>query len=291
MQHTVGIDEKLESFVLSQSNYINNMLVKYKFDEANPRTTPLPPGIRISKFSPDENVAYVPSEENSQEFITRYRSAIGALLYLSGATRPDIAFAVNALSRYSHDPQPHHWVLVNEIFRYLRFTKSRGLRLTPTSGGVDVMVDADFGGDIDSGLSTSRVFVFFMASPVLWKSKKQKYPVTATAHAEYYALDDALTESLYVKDVIEGVMPWKKGSFIPTIWCDNAAAIQIASSDAINSSNRAIRQRFHRIRFSLKENEVELHKITTQENVADCLTKSLPENKLMFLAEGYFMSK
>ena len=37
-----------------------------------------------------------------------YLSAIGALMYLTNNTRPDIAFAVNLLSRYSNAPTRRH---------------------------------------------------------------------------------------------------------------------------------------------------------------------------------------
>ena len=38
-----------------------------------------------------------------------YLSAIGALMYLANCTRPDIAFSVNLLARYSSAPTLRHW--------------------------------------------------------------------------------------------------------------------------------------------------------------------------------------
>jgi hypothetical protein len=45
-----------------------------------------------------------------------YLSAIGALMYLANNTRPDIAFTVNLLARYSAAPTMHHWNGVKDIF-------------------------------------------------------------------------------------------------------------------------------------------------------------------------------
>ena len=54
-------------------------------------------------------------------------SAIGALLYLAQCTRPDIAFSVNLLARFSSAPTYRLWTGINHIFRYLRGTIDMGL--------------------------------------------------------------------------------------------------------------------------------------------------------------------
>ena len=56
-----------------------------------------------------------------------YLSAIGALMYLVNYTRPNIAFAVNLLVRYSSAPTQRHWNEIKHILRYLRGTTDLGL--------------------------------------------------------------------------------------------------------------------------------------------------------------------
>lgn len=51
-----------------------------------------------------------------------YQEAVGSLLYLAQATRPDIAFAVNYVSRFNHKHSNVHWAAVKRIFRYLQGT-------------------------------------------------------------------------------------------------------------------------------------------------------------------------
>ena len=51
-----------------------------------------------------------PKEENEKLLGPEvpYLSAIGALMYLANCTRPDIAFSVNLLARYSSTPTLRH---------------------------------------------------------------------------------------------------------------------------------------------------------------------------------------
>ena len=56
-----------------------------------------------------------------------YLSAIGALMYLVNYTRPNIAFAVNLLVRYSSAPTWRHWNEIKHILRYFRGTTDLGL--------------------------------------------------------------------------------------------------------------------------------------------------------------------
>ena len=56
-----------------------------------------------------------------------YLSAIGALMYLTNYTRPDITFAVNLLSRYSSAPTRRHWNLIKHILHYLSGNTDLGL--------------------------------------------------------------------------------------------------------------------------------------------------------------------
>uniref|UniRef100_A0AAV1T6J6 Reverse transcriptase Ty1/copia-type domain-containing protein n=1 Tax=Peronospora matthiolae TaxID=2874970 RepID=A0AAV1T6J6_9STRA len=55
-----------------------------------------------------------------------FREAVDALMHLTTATRPDIAFAVGCVSRFMENPQEEHWVAVKRIFRYLQGTKMHG---------------------------------------------------------------------------------------------------------------------------------------------------------------------
>ena len=56
-----------------------------------------------------------------------YLNAIGALMYLAQCTRPDIAFTVNLLARFSSESTRRYWNGIRHIFRYLQGTIDLGL--------------------------------------------------------------------------------------------------------------------------------------------------------------------
>lgn len=54
-----------------------------------------------------------------------YQSLIGALMYLSISTRPDITHAVNYLSQFNTNYDIQHWNAVKRMLRYLKGTSDR----------------------------------------------------------------------------------------------------------------------------------------------------------------------
>ena len=59
-----------------------------------------------------------------------YQMAVGALLYLSTGTRPDIVFVVGNVAKFSSKPTKQHWMGVKRILRYLKGTSGLGLLYT-----------------------------------------------------------------------------------------------------------------------------------------------------------------
>jgi len=76
-----------------------------------------------------------------------YREALGSLMYLAAATRPDMAFAVNIAAWVMDRLAEKDWNNVKCIFHHFRSTSNYGLRYTRGSGELKVFSDADFAGD------------------------------------------------------------------------------------------------------------------------------------------------
>ena len=101
-----------------------------------------------------------------------YREAIGSLLYLAGATRPDIFYAVTYLSRKQVSPTEEDWKDVKRIFRYLRDTTGKGLTFRAKTEKLESFTDASFR-DCEESHSSSGYIIKLFGDTVAWRSHKQ----------------------------------------------------------------------------------------------------------------------
>ena len=92
----------------------------------------------LDKFNKDDHLARTPVDANLFLFKNVYESIsqleyaqiIGSLMYLINCTRPDIAYAVSKLSRYTKNPGVEHWKAIIRVLRYLRYTRNIRLYYT-----------------------------------------------------------------------------------------------------------------------------------------------------------------
>lgn len=101
-----------KSLIIRQKGYIDQILTRFRMNNATISGTPLADTKDIF--------------ENDDGEITKeqYREALGCLMYLANCTRPDIMFAVNLLSRFNQSPKQCHWIAVERIMWYLKKTIS-----------------------------------------------------------------------------------------------------------------------------------------------------------------------
>ena len=85
--------------------------------DCKPVSTPVDPGAKLTKSSNTED-----SHDRQ-----RSQSAIGALLYLSVSTRPDITYSVGTLAKLSSNPTKQHWTALKRVMQYLKGTANYGI--------------------------------------------------------------------------------------------------------------------------------------------------------------------
>ena len=99
-----------------QSTYTKRVHEKFNMGKCHPLKTPMV--VRSDKYPFRSKV----DDEEVLGCEVPYLSSIGALMYLANYTRPNTAFVVNLLARYSAAPTKRHWVGMKTILRYLKGT-------------------------------------------------------------------------------------------------------------------------------------------------------------------------
>ncbi|KAG8472814.1 hypothetical protein CXB51_034622 [Gossypium anomalum] len=204
--------------------YVDDMLIAAKDKgeirkSAKPVSTPLAAHFRLSS-------AFSPQSDDEIEYMSHvpYSSAVGSLMYAMVCSRPDLSYAVSAVSRYMANP------------------------FGRTEDGVIGYVGADFAGDLDRRRSLTGYVFTIGGCAISWKATLQITVALSTTEAEYMAI----TES-------ECHLSYKDQMF--------------------HERTKHIDVRYHFVRDIIARGDIVVSKISTHENPADMMTKSLPITK------------
>ncbi|KAG8486221.1 hypothetical protein CXB51_019619 [Gossypium anomalum] len=238
---------------------------------AKPVSTPLAAHFRLSS-------ALSPQLDDEIEYMSHvpYSSAVGALMYAMVCSRPDLSYAVSAVSRYMANPGKEHWKAVQWILRYLRGTTDVCLQFGRTKYGVIGYVDADFAGDLDRRSSLTG-YVFTIGGCVIsWKATLQTTVALSTTEAEYMAITEASKEAIWLKGLFSEL---NEDLQISTVFCDSQSVIFLTKDQMFHERTKHIDVRYHFVCDIIARGDIVVSKISTHENPADMMTKSLPITK------------
>jgi hypothetical protein len=131
LHHFLGMTRSTYGLFLSQRQYTRDILERAGMSACKSCSTPVDVHSKLSGDGPPVADA------------TQYRSLAGALQYLT-FTRPDIAFVVQQICLYMHDPREPHLAALKRILSYLQGTLSLGLTMHRSSlAELVVYTDAD----------------------------------------------------------------------------------------------------------------------------------------------------
>lgn len=263
------------SIKLTQTKYIQSLLNRFNMIECKSVATPMEISTVLTKQSSPQT-----NEERIQMQNVPYRELIGALIYLSNATRPDIAFVASALSRFCTNPGPTHWKLAKRVLRYLQGTLNCGIIYTESNNDkLKAYVDSDWAGDIDDRRSCSG-YVFMLANgPIAWEAKKQRSVALSTMEAEYMALSEVAKESIYMRRLIKHMGYTDLVNDATIVHCDNQSAIQLSKNCVFHGKSKHIAIRYHFSREASDNGEIKIIYLKSEQMKADILTKALSKDK------------
>eukprot|EP00253_Pinus_taeda_P015499 PITA_15499 len=192
---------------------------------------------------------------------TLHRQLIGSLMYLVNI-RLDICFAVNTMSQFMCEPRKVHWVAAKHIFRYLQGTVDYGL---------------------DYRKSTSGCCFGLGSAVVSWFSRKQQSIALSSAEAEYMAASLASCETIWLWKMLFGLFGQPLRHSV--IYCDNQSCIKLTENLVFHDRSKHIGIKYHFITDYVQKGVVKLEYISTDEHVADILTKALPRGKHVYFRD------
>uniref|UniRef100_A0A2N9GK43 Reverse transcriptase Ty1/copia-type domain-containing protein n=1 Tax=Fagus sylvatica TaxID=28930 RepID=A0A2N9GK43_FAGSY len=270
----IKVKRHSEGYALCLSHYIENKLLKYKHLNVKEVNTPF-----------DSNYKLV---ENTGRAITQleFASAIGNMMYAMHCTRPDVAFAVNKLSRYTSNPSAEHWKAIARVFGYLKKTKDLELYYSGYPAVLEGYSDANWVTSVDDNKSTSGWIFTLGGGAISWASKKQSCISHLTMESEFIALALTGKEAEWLRNMLYDIELWPQPMSAISIYCNSQATMSEAYSKIYNGKSRHISLKHEYVRQLIEDGVISIVNVKSSGNLADPFTKGLSRDMVMVTSIG-----
>lgn len=153
----------------------------------------------------------------------------------------------------------------------------------PSTGQLELKAycDADWARCKDTRRSTTGYCIFFGNAPISWKTKEQGTVSRSSAEAEYRSMATTCCEITWLRSLLEGLNV--RHAHAVKFFCDNQAAIHIASNLVFHEQTKHIEMDCHVVREKVQRGLVKTMHIRTQEQPADLFTKPLSSKQFSTL--------
>ncbi|GKA35084.1 zinc finger, CCHC-type containing protein, partial [Tanacetum coccineum] len=185
-----------------------------------------------------------------------YSRVIGCLMYAMTCTRPNIAFVVGKLSRYTSNPV------------------------------LEGYTDASWISNTEDNSSTSGWVFLLGGGAIFWASKKQTCITGSTMESEFMALAAVGKEAEWLKNLLLEISLWSKPIAPIYIRCDSGATLAKAYSQMYNGKSRHLGVRHSMIHELITNGVISIEFVRSQQNLADHLTKGVARDLVIKSAEG-----
>lgn len=216
---------------IHQSAYAKKIIDKFNMSSAKGSSVPA-----------DPHTVLYPVESKKREVKVPYREAVGSLMFLAIVTRPDLAYAVNSVSKFLNNHDQSHWKAVKRIISYLVNTVGYGIEYRAGNKEIELSgySDADYASDVETRRSTTGYAFCIAGEIVTWSSQRQKLVSTSTTESEYVAAATATKEAIWLRTLLDGIgCTCEKPT---TLRVDSQSAIQLAHNpERIPQADQAYR--------------------------------------------------
>ncbi|CAB0015587.1 unnamed protein product [Nesidiocoris tenuis] len=195
-------------------------------------------------------------------------------------TRIDINYAVTHLSQFNNCFKEDHWKAAKRVLRYLKGTINYELTYSRNDDELKCYADADWGNCKIDRHSFSGYLFTLSGAAISWTSKKQRTVALSSLEAELVSLSESCKEAIYLRRFLDELgYPIK----LPLLIHNDSQGAQATIRNPIyRSKTKHIDIRNNFIKQNLDEGIVNIQYLSTDEMVADFLTKSLSKMKHEF---------
>ena len=303
----VDIEQSNTHIMISCQNYIDRMLRAHGWNiskkKLSTNLSPLPDACLKTIYNecgPDEGTVDAYKLKLSQGFA--YCTLLGEMMYAYVTCRPDIGYVITTMSKFSTKPSKYHYELLKGIAKYLRETKTWGIKYTrsterndlyPASLVSDVVadedlppfpvdinppilmafVDAAYANDQRKRRSTTGFVLTYCGGAIVYRSKTQSVTALSSTEAEFFAAVSCAKIALYIRSILFELGFACTGA--TPIYEDNKSTIDIVNSSVPTERARHVYIQYFAIQDWKEWGCIELIHIPGILNPSDTLTKPL----------------
>jgi histone deacetylase 1/2 len=118
------------------------------------------------------------------------------------------------------------------------------------------------------------LFFFFCQKLISRKSGKQCTVARSSSEAEYKTLTNGTVEVIWLQYLLSNLQI--PSVYAPTIWCDNLGATYLSVNSVFHARTKHVELDYHFVRDMVVKKEIQIHFISSQDQLADVFTKPLP---------------
>ena len=276
----VEISREGSCVVLRQTAHIRKLVKQYLSEEYRVKPTyPINQGPSDESLTRHVCDALLSTDPVDPSLLKKYQSLVGALLYCSTQTRPDVAFSVGYLCRAMAKPTNECYQDALRVLMYLDKHEDVGLRYCASSTPPYGMSDSGWA----VKHSTSGWTFMFPQATISWASKKQNVVALSSCEAEIMAASEAAKEALHLRTVMKDLDVIDNSPMHLSV--DNQSAIAVAYNPEHHSRMKHVERRHLFIRECVENLQLVVPFVSTNENLADFFTKPLPHKKFLALRD------
>lgn len=265
----IEVERRDGTYYIKQEKYIKKIAEEFGLNDAKISKIPIDPGYEREQ---QNNVSYLQSNK-------KYQKIIGSLLYVAINTRPDIAACVSILAQKTSKPTEYDWNEAKRVIRYLKGTANLQLQLESKDAQNEIIGHADANwaeSRIDRKSNSGYIFKLF-GGTISWRSKKQECVALSSTEVELISLTDAVKEAIWIRRMLKEIQQNIKDLVV--IYEDNQSCRKMIQKTNPSSRTKHIDVRYYFIKDYIKKKIISCEYCSTENMVADILTKPLNRTK------------